>query len=246
MEQCPGERDESLTREEVNDLRRNLSLLSASGVLRFYRTAHQECAPEKKPTARAVQQLVTAWKILRSWNWHLGERRDLGSQLRQELRIRNAAYASSFALPHVCSYGESAVVVYEPCCDRHGNFLDVSYRAILSEPAWSLRLAKVHTSAARSLPKSERRWRELDSCMSSDALLMNVFCHPGTLKVQPLCSMLGVKLRESPVFGFRARVPLANGREDRTEVDMKLGSLLVESKLTESDFQAKATDVMDG
>jgi hypothetical protein len=64
-----GERDESLTREQVEELRRNLSLLSAPGVLKFYRTAHQECAPERKPTARAIQQLVTRWKILRSWNW---------------------------------------------------------------------------------------------------------------------------------------------------------------------------------
>ena len=63
------EHDQSLTREEVNELRRNLSLLSPSGVMNFYRTAHQECAPERKPTARAVQQLVTAWKILRNWNW---------------------------------------------------------------------------------------------------------------------------------------------------------------------------------
>jgi len=169
-----------------------------------------------------------------------------GSQLRQELKIRNAADASSFHLLHVFSYGENAVVVYEPCDGGHGNFLDVSYRAILSETAWSRRLEKVHTNAARCLPKSDRRWRELDSCMSSDALLMNVFCHPHTLKNPALCSMLGVEPGESPIFGFRARVPLANGREDRTEVDMKLGSLLVESKLTEFDFQSKATEALDG
>ena len=61
--------DESLTRDEVDELRRNLSLLSTPSVLNFYRDAHKECAPERKPTARAIQQLVTAWKILRSWNW---------------------------------------------------------------------------------------------------------------------------------------------------------------------------------
>ena len=47
------------------------------------------------------------------------------------------------------------------------------------------------------------------------------------------------------MFGFRARVPLANGHSDRTEVDMKLGSLLVESKLTESDFQSQAADLVE-
>lgn len=65
-----GQRDDNLTREEVDELRRNLSLLSAPHVLNFYRDAYKECAPERKPTARAIQQLVTAWKILRSWNWH--------------------------------------------------------------------------------------------------------------------------------------------------------------------------------
>ena len=63
------ERDETLSREEVDELRRNLSLLSASHVVHFYRDAYEECAPERKPTARAIQQLVTAWKILRNWNW---------------------------------------------------------------------------------------------------------------------------------------------------------------------------------
>ena len=47
-------------------------------------------------------------------------------------------------------------------------------------PSCSFFLFTVH--ALRSLPKKERTWKELDSCMSSDALLMNVFCCPGTLE----------------------------------------------------------------
>jgi hypothetical protein len=47
------------------------------------------------------------------------------------------------------------------------------------------------------------------------------------------------------VFGWKARVPLASGRSDRTEVDMRLGSLLVEAKLTEGDFQTKAAAVVE-
>ena len=166
------------------------------------------------------------------------------SQLREEINARNLEYARSQRLSHVCSYGGNAVVVYEPRNRSHGNFLDVSYRAILRNPAWSRRLGKIHTTAAHHLPKADHRWRELDSCMSSDALLMNVFCHPRCSK--SVASMLGVQSGESPLFGFRARVPLANGHSDRTEVDMKLGSLLVESKLTESDFQTKAADVVEG
>ena len=49
-----------------------------------------------------------------------------------------------------------------------------------------------------------------------------------------------------PEFGFRARVPLANGKFDRTEVDMRLGDLLIEAKLTESNFQKSAKPVVRG
>jgi hypothetical protein len=44
----------------------------------------------------------------------------------------------------------------------------------------------------------------------------------------------------------KAKVPLANGRFDRTEVDMRLGALLVESKLTESDFQSRDIEIVKG
>jgi alkylhydroperoxidase family enzyme len=40
-------------------------------------------------------------------------------------------------------------------------------------------------------------------------------------------------------------VPLKSGRFDRTEVDMRWGELLVEAKLTESDFQIKAEAVVE-
>jgi hypothetical protein len=160
--------------------------------------------------------------------------------------VRNTMYAKLRRLTHVSSYGGIPVIVYEPCSDgeRHGNFLDASYSAILNQPGWKRRLGKIHSQAARSLPQSERTWKELDSCMSSDALLMNVFCHPRTLKKLRLYSVLGVEIGEIPQFGFPARVPLRGGRTDRTEVDMKFGGLLVESKLTESDFQTKSIEVV--
>jgi hypothetical protein len=81
--------------------------------------------------------------------------------------------------------------------------------------------------------------------MSSDALLMNVFCHPGVLRSTRVASMLGLNTKLNPRFGLPARVPLVNGRLDRTEVDLKIGDLLVEAKLTESDFQrARKTAVL--
>jgi hypothetical protein len=80
--------------------------------------------------------------------------------------------------------------------------------------------------------------------MSSDALLMNVFCHPKANNPS-LCALLGVSYRCSPEFGFKAQVPLRNGRTDRTEVDMKIGDLLVESKLTETDFQVQKETIVN-
>ena len=165
------------------------------------------------------------------------------TQLRRELNLRNRRYARGRA--HVESYGSSPVTVYAPEGDRHGNFLDASYSAIVSRPEWMRRFNKIHAQAARSLPKAERRWRELDSSMSSDALLMNVFCAPGVTHSHLLCNALGVETDAASQFGWKARVPLANGRFDRTEVDMRLGSLLVEAKLTEADFQTREAAIVE-
>jgi hypothetical protein len=113
-----------------------------------------------------------------------------------------------------------------------------TYKTILRNPNWRRRLQKVHSQGRKSLPSYENGMRrELDACTSSDALLMNVFCYPALLRDTRVSSMLDVGARTIPDFGFRARVPLANGNFDRTEVDMRLGDLLVEAKLTESDFQ---------
>jgi hypothetical protein len=169
------------------------------------------------------------------------------AQLRQELSVRNSAFAKAHDLPHVFSYGELPVTVYEPCPDgdRHGNFFNASYCAILKQIEWKRRLDKSHSQAARSLPKADRSWKELDSCMSSDALLMNIFCHPRTLKSTGVNSILGIESTATPRFGLPARVPLLSGQTDRTEVDMKLGELLIEAKLTEADFQMQTAKTVE-
>ena len=167
--------------------------------------------------------------------------------LRQELSERARAFALARDLPHALSYGNSQTVCFEPHPGGHGNFIPASYRAILKRPGWNRRLLKVHTHSKRALPpRSTGRWCELDSSNSSDALLMNIFCYPGLLSNQNLMALLGVEKGCKPEFGFKARVPLANGRADRTEVDLKLGSLLIESKLTESDFQRRSCAIVGG
>ena len=130
------------------------------------------------------------------------------TQLRAELALRNRSYARGRA--HVESYGSAPVIVYAPehpadedlpagtprRSGRHGNFFDAAYAAIAARPEWMRRFDKVHAQAARSLPKPQldptRRWRELDSCMSSDALLMNIFCTPGVAESAAVRNALGV------------------------------------------------------
>lgn len=179
---------------------------------------------------------------------------------------RNRIYARDFA--HVESYGSAPVIVYEPeprvpmdsgnpiagesvGCEggRHGNFFDLTYAAILDRHDWRRRFEKVHAQAARTLPRPRidpaRRWRELDSSMSSDALLMNVFCTPGVSDSDVLRNALGVEQYAVPDFGWKARLPLRNGHFDRTEVDLRFGLLLVEAKLTESDFQCREAHIVE-
>lgn len=168
------------------------------------------------------------------------------TQLRQELAERNRAWAK--VRPHVESYGSNPVIVYEPDNGRHGNFYDPAYAAIMAHPDWLRRFDKIHAQG-RSLPRPlfdhTRRWRELDSCMSSDALIMNILCTPGVADSPTVRGLLGIESPGAqPAFGFRARVPLANGRFDRTEVDLCWGGLLAEAKLTESDFQVAKPEVL--
>ena len=81
--------------------------------------------------------------------------------------------------------------------------------------------------------------------MSSDALLMNIFCTPGVIGSSAMRSMLGITVDTQPEFGWKARVPLRNGRVDRTEVDLRWGDLLIEAKLTESDFQCREARIVE-
>jgi len=165
------------------------------------------------------------------------------ADLRRELGARNRLWARGRS--YVESYGSSPVIVYVPEDLRHGNFFDASYVAISAKPEWHRRFDKIHAQG-RALPKAEsgRRWRELDSSMSSDALLMNVFCAPAVQQSAILRRTLGVDQDAEPIFGWKARVPLA-GRFDRTEVDMRWGNLLVEAKLTETDFQTRAANIVE-
>src|SRR6266851_3895077 len=149
--------------------------------------------------------------------------------LRCELSARNSAYASREHAPHAITYGESPVVVYRQsdCGRYHGNFISASYRAILTRPQWRRRLEKVHSQANHSLPKADCIWRELDSSMSSDALLMNIFCYPGVTSRPELCRLLGTEVGDIPQFGFRPRVPLVTDAVERNRSGHEAGRSLI-------------------
>lgn len=157
------------------------------------------------------------------------------AELRREISARNQIRGGQHS--HEISWGPSASVIFEEREGLHGNFLPASWARISSNPAWQKRLTKSYT-ASRFVPRVQDRKRfELDCATSSDALLMNIFCYPRVLSRKPLCTLLGLSPGVTPEFGFRPAVPLANGHSDRTEIDMRLGTLLVEAKLTEADYQ---------
>ena len=160
------------------------------------------------------------------------------ADLRRELSVRGQQIAGTNGSLHELTAGEMPSVIFGSNESRqHGNFYPASYRNICAHPEWARRLVKVHTGSRRASPRAAWRWRELDCANSSDALLMNIFCCRRTLSNRALSSMLGVSSGNVPQFGFRPEIPLRSGRTDRTEIDMKLGDLMVEAKLTETDFQ---------
>jgi hypothetical protein len=159
--------------------------------------------------------------------------------LRRELSVRNLeiVLGSSGEVAHEQTFGAVPSVIYAEDGERgHGNFLAASYRRICADAKWNKRLRKSYTAGAR-VPRRQDRWRgELECANSSDALLMNVFCYPGLLRRSAVCSLLGVEPGLRPEFGVRAQLAMRNGEVDRTELDMRLGRLMVEAKLTEAGF----------
>ena len=69
MARRPRTADEVLSRKELAELQRRLSMMSQTAVQDFYQSAHFVCriGPGHFPTARAIQELVQAWKQMRKW-----------------------------------------------------------------------------------------------------------------------------------------------------------------------------------
>jgi hypothetical protein len=72
MARRPGveKREEILSRKHLDELADNLSHLSMNAILDFYQRAYRDCRiinSQTFPPARAIQELVQAWKQLRKW-----------------------------------------------------------------------------------------------------------------------------------------------------------------------------------
>jgi hypothetical protein len=170
-------------------------------------------------------------------------------ELRRELSARNLSWAeqNGFLYEQTTGSSSSSSVIFRPDHrGRHGNFYPASYKSILRNPGWSRRLSKTHSTARKYLVSHDRERRELDSCNSSDALLMNIFCHPRNVSANSaLRSYLAIESTSRFVFGYKPRIPLKNGGVDCTEVDLQVGDLLIEAKLTEIDFQVKRWELAE-
>ena len=58
---------EVMSRHELKNLERNLSLLSPAIVKERYKQLADRCRFLELPTPRVIQELVTTWRVL--WRW---------------------------------------------------------------------------------------------------------------------------------------------------------------------------------
>jgi len=69
MARRPRPPDEVLSRKDLAELQLRLSMMGQTAVQDFYRSVHFVCriGPGHFPSARAIQELVQAWKQMRKW-----------------------------------------------------------------------------------------------------------------------------------------------------------------------------------
>jgi hypothetical protein len=151
------------------------------------------------------------------------------ADLKSLIRSRSIEYAKK----HSLSYTEfKTAIVFDNVKD---NFLPSSYDCILKKKEWSDRLNKRHPQVHNA--------KEMQSSNSSDALLMNIFCHPKINSWKGIYRLFGVSDINSK-FGMKPELRLKSGRGDRTEIDLAFENIIIEAKLTETDFTQKSVSVV--
>jgi len=106
----------------------------------------------------------------------------VSSIFRAEIIERATSWAEDSGVPRYPSRSpRHPTPMFEPYVEngqrRHGNFHDASYEAILNDAHWGGRMTKPHLRPG-ALPDRDRKAPEVGSAASSDALLLNLFCHP--------------------------------------------------------------------
>jgi len=118
-----------------------------------------------------------------------------------------------------------------------------SWESIQLKTSYFTRTLKKH-------PKSvTKNVFEMQSSNSSDALAMNIFCHPEFKKWIGIKNLFQLNSIENIEFGFKAKV-LKNinnqNVEDDTEIDVLLNdSIFIECKLTEENFCSKTKKIVE-
>lgn len=120
---------------------------------------------------------------------------------------------------------KSAIIFKSEDIASNPNFSPKSLENIIKHEVWIERLSKTHSHFNDGTT-------EMASSNSSDALLMNIFCHPEFFKWTGPQKYLGFE-NDTPLFGWNPEIELGSRN---TEVDMLLGETIYEAKLTESGF----------
>ncbi|MDD2276944.1 MAG: hypothetical protein PHP56_10475 [Smithellaceae bacterium] len=147
------------------------------------------------------------------------------NELKQSIRQSSLEYAREHGFD-VDSSPKSAVI-FKNLSDT---FHPASFDAIKKNIDWFARLDKHHQNISNI--------KEMQSSNSSDALLMNIFCHPKLATWEGVADILGFYPLK-PTFGEKPKIYKEGTDGDMTEIDMSLCDTFVEAKLTEEDFTDK-------
>jgi len=156
---------------------------------------------------------------------------DYANQLKQ--RLKKNAYHLVDVEQNISGEQTNSAFIFN---DVSMNFNRKSFDEIQKVDSWKKRLNKKHTHFNDGT-------FEMQSCNSSDALLMNIFCYPKFKKWKGVQDLLEVNFEENIKFGWNP-VFKNEGKNHRTEIDLKIGNVICEAKLTERDFTSKEISVV--
>ena len=125
------------------------------------------------------------------------------------------------------------------------SFQKDSWNVISGNPDYLARTKKTHPNTQTKEPAV----LEMQSSNSSDALAMNIFCHPDFSNWEEMKKLFQVNKFSTIDFGFKPKVDKTVNnvsKKDNTEADVCLnGSIIIECKLTEKDFTSKHKDIVE-